>query len=93
MDQLLLSINRIVCHNKIYKKSKGVGLCPYRFSIDENLLIRIKSSKATTASKETKHDVDTDTFSPDHNSTAVLVGDKLYAGTAADYQVRAQQRF
>ena len=25
--------------------------------------------------------------SPDHNSTAVLVGDKLYAGTAADYQV------
>ena len=76
------------------KKSKGVGLCPYRFSIDENLLIRIKSSKATTASKETKHDVDTDTlFSPDHNSTAVLVGDKLYAGTAADYQVRVQQRF
>ena len=76
------------------KKSKGVGLCPYRFSIDENLLIRIKSSKATTTSKETKHDVDTDTlFSPDHNSTAVLVGDKLYAGTAADYQVRVQQRF
>jgi len=25
-------------------------------------------------------------YSPDHNSTAVLVGDKLYAGTAADYQ-------
>jgi len=25
-------------------------------------------------------------FSPDHNSTAVLVGDQLYAGTAADYQ-------
>ena len=76
------------------KKSKGVGLCPYRFSIDENLLIRIKSSKATTTSKETKHDVDIDTlFSPDHNSTAVLVGDKLYAGTAADYQVRVQQQF
>ena len=32
------------------KKSKGVGLCPYRFSIDENLLIRIRSSKATTTS-------------------------------------------
>ena len=26
-------------------------------------------------------------YSPDHNSTSVLVQDKLYAGTAADYQV------
>ena len=26
-------------------------------------------------------------YSPDHNSTAVLVDDQLYAGTAADYQV------
>jgi len=25
-------------------------------------------------------------YSPEHNSTAVLVGDQLYAGTAADYQ-------
>ena len=37
--------------------------------------------------KESFLDIDIDTFSPDHNSTAVLVGDKLYAGTAADYQV------
>ena len=27
-------------------------------------------------------------YSPDHNSTAVLVQDQLYAGTAADYQVQ-----
>ena len=26
-------------------------------------------------------------YSPDHNSTGVLVGDQLYAGTVADYQV------
>ena len=26
-------------------------------------------------------------YSPDHNSTSVLVEDQLYAGTAADYQV------
>ena len=28
-------------------------------------------------------------YSPDHNSTSVLVEDQLYAGTAADYQVTA----
>ena len=27
-------------------------------------------------------------YSPEHNSTSVLVEDRLYAGTAADYQVR-----
>ena len=27
-------------------------------------------------------------YSPLHNSTAVLVGDRLYAGTTADYQVK-----
>ena len=27
-------------------------------------------------------------YSPDHNSTSVLVDDQLYAGTSADYQVQ-----
>ena len=31
--------------------------------------------------------------SPDHNSTALLVADKLYAGTAADYQVTYHRKF
>ena len=77
------------------KKSKGVGLCPYRFSLTTTSLLESKAAKRELHLKsETKHDIDTDTlFSPDHNNTAVLVGDKLYAGTAADYQVRVQQQF
>ena len=57
------------------KKSKGVGLCPYRFFI-----ISIRKKPDDTI-------IMINLCSPDHNSTAVLVGDKLYAGTAADYQV------
>ena len=30
-------------------------------------------------------------YSPDHNSTSVLVDDQLYAGTSADYQVNINQ--